>query len=153
MEMGQLSKAKCFDLAWKQLVRRHLLGAEMAAHVLEEGRLKANWREVERLIPVLEYIEENLEAPLERKDLAERSHLSVSRFATLFRTVLGVSPSGYVREVKLQHSQSLLLSTNLTVGEIAAHCGFRSQFHFSRLFRTRFGLSPTLYRDHRKPGL
>jgi AraC-like DNA-binding protein len=153
LEMGRLARAKEADFAWKQQVRRHWLGAEMAALILEEGRLKANWREVERLIAVLEYIEANLDAPLERKELAKRSYLSVSRFALLFRTVLGVSPGDYVREVKLQRGQSLLLSTTLTVGEIATHCGFKSKFHFSRLFKTRFGSSPTFYREQRKPGL
>jgi AraC-like DNA-binding protein len=114
----------------------------MAALILEEGRLKANWREVERLISVLEYIEANLDAPLERKNLAQLSYLSVSRFAVLFRTVLGVSPADYVREVKLQRGQSLLLSTTLTVVEIAKQCGFKSEFHFSRLLKR--ALAPAL---------
>jgi transcriptional regulator GlxA family with amidase domain len=153
LEMGRIAGARNVDVEWKQQVRGHWLGAEMAALVLEEARLKANWREVERLISVLEYIEANINAPLERKNLAKLSHLSVSRFAVLFRSVLGVSPGDYVREVKLQRGQSLLLSTTLSVGEIAIQCGFQSKFHFSRLFKTRFGSSPTLYRDQRKPGL
>jgi AraC-like DNA-binding protein len=153
LEMGRIARTENAGLEWKQQVRRHWLGAEMAALILEEGRLKANWREVERLIPVLEYIEANLGAPLERKDLAEQSYLSVSRFAVLFRTVLAVPPGDYVREVRLQRGQTLLLSTPLTVYEIAKHCGFKSEFHFSRLFKTRFGSSPTFYRSQRKTGL
>ena len=153
LELGQIARTRNVGLEWKQQVRRHWLGAEMAALVLEEGRLKENWREVERLISVLEYIEANLDAPLERKSLAELSYLSVSRFAVLFRTVLGVSPADYVREARLQRGQSLLLSTTLTVVEIAKQCGFKSEFHFSRLFKTRFGSSPTRYRNQSKPGL
>jgi AraC-like DNA-binding protein len=153
LEMGQIARTQNVHLEWKQQLRRNWLGTEMAALVLEEGRLKANWREVERLISVLEYIEANLDAPLERENLAKLSYLSVSRFAVLFRTVLGVSPADYVREVKLQRAQSLLLSTTLTVVEIAKQCGVKSEFHFSRLFKTRFGSSPTLYRAQRKPGL
>jgi AraC-like DNA-binding protein len=153
LEMGQMPTTGKVNWEWKQQVQHHWLGAEMAALVLEEAHLKANWREVERLISVLEYIEGNLDAPLERKDLAKKSHLSVSRFAVLFRTVMGVSPADYVREVKLRRGQSLLLSTSLTVVEIAKQCGFKSEFHFSRLFKTRFGSSPTFYRAQRKPGL
>jgi AraC-like DNA-binding protein len=153
LEMGRIARTKNVDLEWKQQVRRHWLGAEMAALILEEGRLKANWREVERLISVLEYIEANLDAPLERKNLAQ----TVVSFRVSFRGfishVLGVSPADYVREVKLQRAQSLLLSTTLTVVEIAKRCGFQSEFHFSRLFKSRFGSSPTFYRDQRKPGL
>jgi AraC-like DNA-binding protein len=153
LEMGRMAEARNVDLGWKQQVRRHWLGAEMAALILEEGRLKTNWREVERLIPVLEYIEANLGAPLGRRKLAEQSYLSMSRFAVLFRTVLGVSPGDYVREVRLQRGQTMLLFTTLTVCEIAQHCGFKSEFHFSRLFKSRFGSSPTFYRDQRTPGL
>ena len=153
LEVGAMNRNRNVDSEWKRHVTRFRLGAEMAALILEDGQLKANWREVERLIPVLEYIEANLGAPLERKDLAKQSYLSVSRFAVLFRTVLGVSPGDYVREVKLQRGQTLLLSTTQTVYEIASHCGFKSEFHFSRLFKTRFGSSPTFYRTQRKPGL
>ena len=153
LAMGRMARARNVDLTWKQQVRRHWLGAEMAALILEEGRLKTNWREVERLIPVLEYIEANLGAPLGRRELAEQAYLSVSRFAVLFRTVLGVSPGDYVREVRLQRGQTMLLSTTLTVCDIAQRCGFKSEFHFSRLFKSRFGSSPTFYRDQRKSGL
>lgn len=153
LDVGQMSRTRNVSLEWRRLVNRYSLGAEMAALILEEGRLKANWREVERLVSVLEYIEANLDAALERKHLAQLSYLSVSRFAVLFRTVLGVSPADYVREVKLQRGQSLLLSTTLTVVEIAKRCGYKSEFHFSRLFKTRFGSSPSFYRNQRKPGL
>lgn len=153
VEIGRLVRNKDVDPAWRQRLRRHRLGVEMAALVLEESRFKSNWQEAERLIPVLEYIEANLDAPLHRDTLAERSYLSVSRFAVLFRAVLGVSPGEYVRETKLQRGQMLLLSTGLTVCEIAKQCGFKSEFHFSRLFKTRFGSSPTFYRDQKNLGI
>ena len=40
----------------------------------------------------------------------------------------------------------LLVTSNLTVGEIALSLGFADQFHFSKTFKNAVGLSPTDYR-------
>jgi AraC family transcriptional regulator of arabinose operon len=51
-----------------------------------------------------------------------------------------------LREARLRHAARLLEVTDLTVERVAAASGFPSPFHFSRVFRERYGVPPGAYR-------
>ncbi|POX61179.1 AraC family transcriptional regulator [Streptomyces sp. Ru62] len=85
-------------------------------------------------------------APHTVGSLAASVALSPSRFAHLFRLRTGRSPMRAVREARLRHAARLLEVTDLTVDRVAAASGFPSPFHFSRVFRARYGVPPGAYR-------
>ncbi|MGW1750718.1 helix-turn-helix domain-containing protein [Streptomyces sp. NPDC002092] len=85
-------------------------------------------------------------APHTVHSLAESVSLSPSRFAHLFTRQLGQSPMRALREARLRHAARLLESTDLSVDRVAAASGFASPFHFNRVFRTRYGVPPGVYR-------
>lgn len=85
-------------------------------------------------------------APHTVRSLAESVALSPSRFAHLFTLRTGRSPMRALREVRLRHAARLLEATDLTVERVAAASGFSSPFHFSRVFRARYGVPPGAYR-------
>jgi AraC family transcriptional regulator of arabinose operon len=85
-------------------------------------------------------------APHTVQSLAREVALSPSRFAHLFAAETGRTPMQALRDVRLRHAATLLEATNLAVGQVATASGFVSAFHFSRVFRERFGLSPRAYR-------
>jgi AraC-like DNA-binding protein len=68
-------------------------------------------------------------------------------FAAEGQTVMGV-----LRELRLQRAQSLIAqSPRLHVGALAWRCGFAGPSDFSKLFRARFGLSPTEWHQRARP--
>ncbi|MEU9479055.1 helix-turn-helix domain-containing protein [Streptomyces sp. NPDC048191] len=85
-------------------------------------------------------------APHSVRSLAESVALSPSRFAHLFTLATGRSPMRALREARLRHAARLLEATDLTVERVAAVSGFTSPFHFSRIFRERYGVPPGAYR-------
>ncbi|MFC8513631.1 helix-turn-helix domain-containing protein [Streptomyces sp. NPDC057257] len=85
-------------------------------------------------------------APHTVRSLAESVSLSPSRLAHLFTRQLGQSPMRVLREARLRHAARLLESTDLPVDRVAAASGFASPFHFNRVFRTRYGVPPGMYR-------
>ncbi|MEU3254206.1 helix-turn-helix domain-containing protein [Streptomyces sp. NPDC006997] len=85
-------------------------------------------------------------APHTVGSLAEGAALSPSRFAHLFTRQVGQSPMRALREARLRHAARLLESTGLSVERVAAASGFVSPFHFSRVFRERYGVPPGAYR-------
>ncbi|MFE6287132.1 helix-turn-helix domain-containing protein [Streptomyces sp. NPDC057877] len=85
-------------------------------------------------------------APHTVDSLAERVALSPSRFAHLFTRQTGQSPMRALREARLRHAARLLESGDLSVERVAAASGFASPFHFSRVFRERYGVPPGAYR-------
>jgi len=98
---------------------------------------------------VTTHIETNLNAVITTKDLALLARLSVFHFCRAFRDSFGESPHGYVMRRRLEHAQGLMLTTNASLGEIAADCGFTDQAHLSRLFRRIVGESPGMWRRAR----
>lgn len=61
--------------------------------------------------------------------------------------LLNMSPSEYIKFVKLRLAKQLLITTSEQVGYIALAVGFKSQAHFTRLFTEQEGCSPTVFRD------
>ena len=57
-----------------------------------------------------------------------------------------------VRLLRLEQAAALLARSTLSVKQIAARCGFASQFHFSRTFRAVYGASPTEIRTQTAQG-
>ena len=64
----------------------------------------------------------------------------------VFREKYGISPKQYLTRLKLDKAKSMLSSTNLPVALIAASLGFTDQLSFSRIFKSKIGMPPTVYR-------
>ena len=80
------------------------------------------------------------------EELARKANLSVSRFSHLFQKELGVSPGGYLLNLRMSKARGLLLSSSRPLFEIAQECGFEDPLYFSRIFRRETGISPGGYR-------
>lgn len=72
--------------------------------------------------------------------------LSASQFFTLFKRATGYTPMDFFIRARMGEARELLVSTNLTVKEIAAALGYDDQFYFSRRFKLVNGLSPKAFR-------
>jgi AraC-like DNA-binding protein len=93
------------------------------------------------------YFRENLESPLDIKDLLRQLPMSYSKFRKLFKEVTGEAPHQYHLNLRLDKARELLSTTNLNVSEVAYSLGFDSVFYFSRLFKNKNGVSPRSYRE------
>ncbi len=57
-------------------------------------------------------------------------------------------PLQVLRRLRLYHAQQLLVTTSLSVKEVAHRAGIHDLSHFVRDFESAFGLSPRSYRMH-----
>ena len=78
--------------------------------------------------------------------LAERVHLSVSRFQHLYRAFFGTTLTQDLIQSRIEHAQYLLRSGGGSVSQIASACGYNSTEHFLRQFKRTVGVSPGKYR-------
>lgn len=101
-------------------------------------------------IPLLEqtatFMTRHCEQSLLMADLARQCELSISHFRSLFRRHFGVSPRAYLRRARIQKARELMVSSPLTLSEIAVRVGFDTVHSFSRAFREVEGLSPSYFR-------
>jgi AraC-like DNA-binding protein len=79
-------------------------------------------------------------------DVAAACGVSVRYMSSLFKQYGDVTPSHYLMRLRLNKAANLLLTTDMTVKEIAASVGFSDPYHFSRNFKQFHGQSPRQYR-------
>lgn len=94
---------------------------------------------------MLRYIDQNFTGRISPESLSERFSLSKEHICSLFRGELGMTVSEYVNMVKLNHAVELLSNSSMNVSQISEYLGYSSVYYFSRLFKRRYGVSPTGY--------
>ncbi|WP_109479208.1 AraC family transcriptional regulator [Paraburkholderia sp. C35] len=92
----------------------------------------------------LVYIEANFDKAVSLAQLAELSALSVSRFATVFRQQVGLSPYRYLCGVRVRRAQTLLLA-GVPGAVVATEVGFFDQSHLARHFKRFCGVTPSVF--------
>ncbi len=110
------------------------------------GVPNAHIKGFERFLDVLQYIDENLSNKISVNILAEIMKLNPVYFSNLFNKTLGMPPSQYIINKRLQKSQSMLANTNISIKKIAFECGFSDEFYFCKIFKQRTGETPGEYR-------
>lgn len=102
---------------------------------------------MDRFLPVMDYINENLKNDLSVGRLAKLARLNRVRFSTEFHRLFGMPPAEYVRAHRIGKAQELLLNSGWKLDQIASELGFCDRFHFSRTFTRMTGKTPASYRD------
>ena len=101
-----------------------------------------------RLDLSLRYIDAHLGDDIPLARLAEAACFSPYHFHRLFTAMVGEPPAEYVRRLRLEKAAVRLVNEPAApVTDIALACGFSTPSLFSRLFRARFGSSPTEWRQ------
>ena len=99
-----------------------------------------------RVGQALDWVRANLHAHVRASDVARMLHVSESYLRQLFVSSLGISFRSAITDLRLQRAKLLLMTTTMTVGEIARAVGFADPHYFTRVF-TRFeGASPRAFR-------
>lgn len=79
-------------------------------------------------------------------DLARTNGYSLEHFCRIFKKTKGISPNQYIVQSRLEFAKSLLLTSSMTVSEIAAVSGYNDVYFFSRQFSEKNGLPPSKFR-------
>ena len=91
-------------------------------------------------------IEENLSS--EKIDITYLSDKMCMSGSTLYRkmkALTGLSTNEYIRKVKMQNAERLLLEGKFNISEIAYKVGMNSTGYFRQCFKEEFGVSPSDY--------
>ena len=133
------TKVPLFDPAGKVI---GLAGAMFAIEEPAEQR-----RFFRELFPVIRHIEHHFAGTISMAAMAELCGLSSTHFNRRFQQLLRVTPTDYLRSVRVQAARHLLGTTQRGLAEIAHETGFSDQSHFTRCFREATGMTPRAYRQ------
>lgn len=92
------------------------------------------------------YLFKNFRDDISLSDLAGQLHVSVNYLGVLFRNSTGVPFREYLNMLRLKYSCRLLLSSDLSVKEVAYASGYKTNEHFLRVFRQNLNMTPSEYR-------
>jgi transcriptional regulator GlxA family with amidase domain len=90
-------------------------------------------------------MQHNLHLKLGLRELAAAIALSPSRFSHLFKAQTGLSPSQYLKSIRIQRAKELLETSHLSIKEVASHVGLDSS-QLSKGFRRTYGVTPLQHR-------
>ncbi|MEG0377230.1 MAG: PocR ligand-binding domain-containing protein [Eubacterium sp.] len=93
------------------------------------------------------YINIHLADLLRIDDIAEAVGISASRLSHLFKETFNYTVNDYIVRVRIEHAVALMEKREMTLGDIAQKCGFKSSSHFSKVFKKYLGLNPKDYRN------
>ena len=83
-------------------------------------------------------------------ELAARTYISEKSLREAFRRTFGQTPYRYQLDVKLRMAGAYLENfPYMTLAEIASNLGFCDEFHLSRQFKAKYGISPGAYRSQK----
>jgi AraC family transcriptional activator of pobA len=93
------------------------------------------------------YFGQHAEQPLPTvQHFAHALHVSPAYLSDMLRTLTGQNTQQHIHHALIEKAKQLLLSTSLTINETAFRLGFEYPQYFSRLFKSKTGLTPAAFR-------
>ncbi len=93
-----------------------------------------------------DYIGLHLEDDLTMDILARRAGYTVNYLSRKFTEEVGLTPSDYIKKVRIDRACLLLMTTDLPVPEIGFRLQFCNRGYFSAVFKSQMGMTPVEYR-------
>jgi AraC-like DNA-binding protein len=126
-------------------VIRAFVNAVAARHGHPAAELKAKGGIAPSQIKsLLDWLQEQIEGPLTVGLMANRVGLSAAHFSREFKRSTGLTPWDYVVRLRLDAARESLMNGRCSA-TVASQFGFADQSHMARLFKIRFGVSPSAY--------
>ncbi|HEY4292267.1 AraC family transcriptional regulator [Luteibacter sp.] len=136
--------AKCTETLGKPILARllHLHASPNRMQTFARKVTIQGWR----LQRATTYVDANLGRPITLADIASAAGLSPMHFAAQFRAATGHKPHEYLQLCRVERAKQLLDDKNRSLIDIALDVGFRTQAHFTTVFKRFAGHTPHSWR-------
>ena len=118
--------------------------------VVEETMSPQDKKFMERLTELMEKNIDNGELVVD--DLAKELAVSRSVFFKKLKTLTGLAPIEFIKEMRVKRAAQLIETGNYSMTQISYMVGINDPRYFSRCFKQRFGMTPTEYKEHVRSG-
>jgi AraC family transcriptional regulator len=96
------------------------------------------------------YVDAHIETSIRIQDLAAVARRSTAYFCRAFKATFRETPHAFVVGRRLHRAAELMLTSDVSLSQVALACGFADQAHFCKMFRQRHGQSPAVWRRQRR---
>ncbi len=152
---------KCFDAIIDEYIEQkpfwsdyiyanlHMLAAALYRQSVLSDSTAVNAEEIKRILPVLEYINENYADELSTCMLSKMLSYNETYFCRLFKNAVGTTPINYINFVRVCKAEKLL-KKGVGLLEVAYETGFSSLSYFNRVFKKYNHYAPSEYKKMMK---
>ncbi|NLZ80456.1 MAG: helix-turn-helix transcriptional regulator [Clostridiales bacterium] len=97
---------------------------------------------------IIDYLDENYNEKVSLDRIARNMYLSPVYISKIFKEETGESPINYLIKIRLEKAKDMLeTSDSESIKKIANTVGYDDAYHFSKLFKKYYGISPSHYRN------
>lgn len=115
-------------------------------------RVEVEDTSLRELLPIInacvDEIEERFCEDVSVRELAEKHGMSQNFFTRCFKQVNGIPPKAYISSKRVEKAIRLIRTTDMSILDVATHCGFNSSTSFHKTFTKITGKKPTEYRKN-----
>ncbi|WP_337042806.1 AraC family transcriptional regulator [Emticicia sp. 17c] len=131
------------DLMIQELIIRIVQTETKAIYAKNAAKLATN----NRIAHVVNYIKENIREQIQVEQLCKIACMSESNFYRVFKDELGISPIEFIIEERIKLASSLLKNPEFRIKDVYFESGFNSLSYFNRMFKKKFKVSPSEYKN------
>lgn len=106
-----------------------------------------NYKPEEIVVLVKEYIQKHYADDITLNTISQNLGFSSSYLTKVFNKVMGITPSKFIRDYRMNIAKQLLNEPGSSVNTVSAAIGYSDPFHFSKSFKQTFGISPSEYKN------
>lgn len=117
---------------------------------VEEDKIFAEEKNLERLNRIINYIQENYMYKISLKELAASENLDMYYLSHLIKRNLGISFQQYLNKIRLEKAVELFTSTNRKSLDVCIESGFSDYRYLSKMFIKEYGCTPSQYKSQYK---
>ena len=101
------------------------------------------------MVRAKKYIDENFRENIDRNDVAAVTFVTPNYLSKLFKNTMNMNLREYINQLRIEEAKRLLLSTAMSVSEIASYVGYYNISYFSTVFHKIVGVSPFDWRNQK----
>ena len=95
---------------------------------------------------IITYLKDNIDRQISLEDISGRFSYSLSSIKRIFKEETGFSIISYLNSLRMEKAKEQLISSDISISQLATLLGFSNIYYFSVAFKKRFGMSPSNFR-------
>jgi AraC-like DNA-binding protein len=124
----------------------HLYELIMGFYMLQNDQMQPQSKGMQRLLPLLDYIDEHITEQMTLSDLAEILSVTPQHLCRTFKETLSMRPFEYITRRRIQISKRYLADRNMKIAAVGQMVGIRDVSYYCYNFKKLEGITPNEFR-------
>lgn len=129
----------------------NMLAAQIKAYKKEtskeQSKTKLTKEELSKISTIGEYVLKNIDRKITIKELSAIFLMNPKKLQNGVQHLYGVTISNYILNLRMGYAKDLIMHSDLNMTEICIQIGISSKSYFSKIFKDRYGILPTAYKN------